>query len=105
MRPDWLSLSLLAGVLFLGAGASPQGVRDADRWQREADLARAGGQRDIAYDRYTATAETFPGTPHGKVGADRAAWMKDWALQPDRSMASEDPISWLAEVFDFLTWP
>lgn len=106
MRSDWLKIGLLAGVMMVGMGAaSSEGVRQADRWQREADVARSGGQWDIAYNRYAATAETFPGTPHGKVGADRAAWMKGWGLQPDRSPASEDPVSWLTELFDFLTWP
>jgi hypothetical protein len=106
MRSDWLKIGLLAGVVMLGAGASSsQSVRQADRWQREADLARSTGQWDIAYDRYAAAAETFPGTPHGKAGADRAARMKSWGLQPDRSPASEDPISWLTELFDLITWP
>ena len=105
-RSDWLKISLLAGVVMAGTGAAPsEGVRQADRWQREADLSRAQGQWDIAYDRYATTAETFPGTPHGKVGADRAAWMKSWGLQPDRSSASDDPISWLTELLDFFTWP
>ncbi|GEM_PF-2587698 len=105
MRTDWLKMSLLAGLLAVGTGASPQGVREADRWQREGDLARAGRQWDIAYPRYLMLADFFPGTPHGRLGASRARQMRAWALEPDRSPASDDPVSWTQELFDFFTWP
>ena len=106
MRSDWLRFGLLAGLLLLGVGASsPAGVRQADEWQREADLARAGGQWDIAYRRYGMLADLFPGTPHGRMGAARARWMQDWGLAPNRSSASDDPVSWTVEAFEFFTWP
>jgi len=106
MQSDWLKLGLLAGVLIFGTGAVPtEGVRAADRLQREADLARAGGQWDIAYPRYRMLVELFPNTPHGRVGASRAREARAWALQPDRSPASEDPVSWTYEILDFFTWP
>ena len=106
MRSDRLILSLLAGVLVLGTGAAPTGgVREADRLQREADVARSGRQWDIAAPRYTNLAEFFPETPHGRVGASRAHEMRAWAREPDRSPASEDPVSWTYEVLDFFTWP
>ncbi len=106
MQSDRLTLSLLAGVLIFGTGAAPtEGVRAADRLQREADIARSGGQWDIAAPRYMRLAELFPGMPHGRLGASRAREMRAWALQPDRSPASEDPVSWIYELADFFTWP
>ena len=106
MRSDWLSLSLLAGVLIFGTGAAPTGgVREADRLQREADVARSGGQWDIATPRYMRMVELFPETPHGRLGAARARKMRAAALNPDRSPTSEDPVSWTYEILDFFTWP
>lgn len=106
MRPRGLSKVLLAGLVMLGTGAaSSDAVREAERWQHEADIARAGNFWHIAYQRYAQTAETFPGTPHGNTGAKRANQMRHWGVAPDRSSASEDPASWLTELFDFLTWP
>lgn len=105
MRPDWLRLGLLAGLWALGAGASPQGVREADRLQREADVAVAGRQWDAAYPRYKLLADLFPGTPHGRLGNSRARRMQSWALTPDRSPASDDPVAWIEEIRDFFTWP
>jgi len=99
-------MGLLAGVLIFGTGAAPaEGVREADRLQREADVARSGGQWDIAYPRYMRMAELFPGTPHGRLGAARARKMRAAALNPDRSAASDDPVSWTYELVDFFTWP
>ena len=100
-----LRFGLLAGVLVLGTGASTQGVRQAERWQREADLARAGGLWDVAYERYRDIAEVFPGTPHGRMAAARAQWMQGWGVSPDRSAASEDPLALTCELFDLVTWP
>ena len=71
MRSNCLRLALLGGLLALGTGASPEGVRQADRWQKEADLARAGGQWDIAYDRYFKLAET---SPECRTAGSRSAW-------------------------------
>ena len=105
MRSDWLKAGLLAGVLFLGTGASTQGVRQADRWWREAYLAQVHRHWDIAYDRCRTLAETFPGMPHGRTAARTARRMQDWALSPDRASGSEDQASWTCELFDFLTWP
>ena len=106
MRTDWLKFGLLAGALVLGTGAAPtHGVREADRWQREADAARSGKQWDVAYSRYSMLADFFPGTPHGRLGAVRAREMRDWALAPDRLPDSEDPVSWTRETLDFFTWP
>ena len=105
MRSNWLRIALLGGVLALGTGASPAGVRQADRWHREADLARAHGQWDIAYDRYFKLAQVFPGTPHGRMAVGPARRMQEWGLTPHRSPASDDPVSWICEAFDFVTWP
>ena len=106
MRSDWTALSLLAGMVLIGTGAAPvQGVREADRFQREADIARAGGQWDIAYPRYMRMVELFPETPHSRLGAVRAQEMGKAALKPNRSPASESPASWVEEIVDFLTWP
>lgn len=105
MRSNHLRFALLGALMVLATGASTGGVKEADRWQKEADVARANNQWDIAYDRYFRIAQTFPGTPHGIVAARRARWMQNWALSPDRSPASEDPVSWTCELFDFVTWP
>ena len=105
MRLNLLRFGLLSALMVLGTGASTEGVKEADRWLREADLARSGGQWDIAYGRYARTAGTFPGTPHGRVAAGRARWMQDWALSPNRGPASEDPVSLVCELFDLVTWP
>ena len=105
MRPDWLKLVLLAGVLMLGTGASPEGVREADRLQREADIARSGGQWDIAYPRYLKLVQLFPETPHGKLAAVQAAEMREAVFTPDPSPDSEDWAAWTREIVDFFTWP
>ena len=106
MRSDWTALSLLAGMLLIGTGAAPiEGVREANRFQREADIARAGGQWDIAYPRYMKMVELFPETPHSRLGAMRAHETGRAALKPDRSLASESPSSWVEEIVDFFTWP
>ena len=98
-------LAWLAGLLLLGAGASAQGVRQAERWQWEADVARALGQWDVAYDRSEKTATIFPGMPHGRIAVGRAERARELGVNPNRSPASDDPISWLNEIFDFVTWP
>ena len=101
-----LTIGLLAGAWILGAGAAPiQGVRQADRWHREADLARTGGQWDIAYPLCMRLADSFPGMPHGLWGQERAFQMREQALDPDQSPAEESRDSWVREIRDFFTWP
>ena len=106
MQAQWMRFGLLAAVLMLATGAvSTKGVEQADQWQREADMARNFQQWPIGYQRYSALADVFPGTRHGRIGAVRARQMQDWGLSPDRSSASDDPVSWAVELFDFVTWP
>lgn len=105
MRADAIKLGLLAAVLLLGTGASPDGVRQADRWSHKAQMAHATGQWDVAYDYYMKVAETFPGTPHGRLALRMARHMQDWAISPARSPADEDPVSLTCELFDLVTWP
>ena len=106
MRSDWLKLGLIMGLLVLGTGASStEGVKQAERWQREADVARACSQWDVAYQRYMMLADLFPGTPHARRALRWARRMEDWAASPDRPAASEDPVSWTCELFDLVTWP
>ena len=50
-------------------------------------------------------ADLFPGTPHGRLGAARARRLQDWAMAPNRASASDNPVSWTVEAFDFFTWP
>ena len=105
MRMNEARLIGLAGLLLLGTGASSQGVRQAERWQWEADLARVFGQWDVAYDRSAKTAAVFPRTPHGRIAVGRAERARELGVNPNRSPASDDPISWLNEICDFVTWP
>ena len=95
----------LAAVMMLGTGASAAGVQQAREWQREADVARAGRQWDIAYTAYLKIATTFPNTPHGRLAAGRVREIQSQMLSPARSSASENPGSWLQEIVDFLVWP
>ena len=106
MRSDWLNLGLLAGLLVVGTGAAPtEGVRKAEEWQHEADVARAGGQWDIAYPRYMKMMEVFPETPHSEVGAKGAQEMRSAALKPNEAPDSQSHRAWLDEIVDFFTWP
>lgn len=105
MRPNWMIGILLAAAAFLSAGASPEGVQEARRWQLAGDVARAHEQWDVAYTYYTRIAETFPGTPHGRLAANRVVEARFHMLWPRRSPAEDSPASWLGEMIDFLTWP
>ena len=105
MRSRVITLGLLLGVFALGTGASTEGIKQAQDWQYYGDVARAGKLWGPAYAFYTKIAETFPDTRHGRVAARRARQMRANMLVPDRSPASEDPMSWLGEVFDFVIWP
>ena len=105
MRSNWSALGLLAGIVMLGTGASPQGVVQAREWQREGDLASAGGLYEVAYVAYEKVAKTFPGTRHGRYAASRARAMQAALRQPARSPASEDARCWSADVVDFFLWP
>ena len=44
MQSDWLRFCWLIGLLIFGTGASADGVRQAEQWHREAEVARALGQ-------------------------------------------------------------
>ncbi len=108
MRTNWVTLGLLAGIVMLGTGASPETVVQAREWQREGDVARAtntGGMDEVAYVAYSKIAQTFPDTRHGRVAAGRASEMRARLLTPQRSPASDDPGSWLEELVDFFLWP
>ena len=43
--------------------------------------------------------------PHSRISVGLARHMQDWALSPNRSPASDDPVSWICEALDFVTWP
>ena len=105
MRKNILKFAYLAGMLILGTGAATQGIRQAEQWHREAEVARAVEQWDIVYDRAFVSAQAFPGTPHGRLGVTEAREARDRMINPDRSPASDDPVSWTHEALDFFTWP
>ena len=105
MRSRVITLGLLLGVFALGTGASTEGVQQARHWQYYADVARAGKLWGPAYAFYSKVAEIFPNTRHGRIAARRARQMRAQMLAADRSPASEDPMSWLGEVIDFVVWP
>ncbi len=105
MRSNWVTLGLLAGIVMLGTGASPEAVLQAREWQRQGDLASAGGLYGVAYVAYQKVAKTFPGTRHGRYAASRARAMQAMLRHPARSPASDDASSWTAEVVDFFLWP
>lgn len=105
MRSRGVTWGLLLGVLALGMGASPEGIQRAREWQHAGDIARARQQWDAAYIFYARVAETFPDTRHGRVAARRVRQMRAQMVAPDRSPASDDPLSWMGELLDFLLWP
>lgn len=105
MRSRWITWGLLLGVFALGTGASVDGVQQAREWQHAGDIARAKQQWDAAHVFYSKVAETFPDTQHGRVAARRVRQMRAQMVAPDRSPASEDPLSWVGEFLDFLLWP
>ena len=105
MRTNWVTLGLLAGIVMLGTGASPEAVVQAREWQRQGDITSAGGMDEVAYVAYSKIAETFPHTRHGRVAAGRASEMRARLLTLQRSPASDDPGSWLEELVDFFLWP
>ena len=105
MRSKWMIGVLLTAVVFLTAGASPNAVQPARRWQHAGDVARAQEQWDVAYLFYSRIAETFPDTPHGRLARNRAVEARFHLLWPMRSPAEDSPASWLGEAIDFLTWP
>ena len=105
MRSDIVIGGLLLAVVGLATGASLEGVQQARSWQRRGDIARANQQWDAAYAFYTRAAETFPGTPHGRVARARAREARAYLLRPQRPSSNETPASWVGELIDFLTWP
>ena len=108
MRTNWVTLGLLAGIVMLGTGASPETVVQAREWQRQGDIAgaaHAGGMDDVAYMAYSKIAQIFPDTRHGRVAARHAREMRAKLLTPQRSPASDDSGSWLEELVDFFLWP
>ena len=105
MRSQRWTAVLLAGIWTLGTGASVDGVREARRLQHAADLAAAIQDPEIAYTFYEKAALAFPDTRHGQLAASRGQAMKGILKAPARSPTSEDPASWVGELFDFLTWP
>lgn len=105
MRSDLLRFGWMIGLLILGTGASSAGVRQAEQWHREAEVARSLEQWDIVYDRSLWAAQLFPGLPHGRMAVSLARQAKDRMLHPGRSSASDDPVSWVHEAMDLVTWP
>lgn len=105
MRSNRMSEVLLAAAWILGIGASTAGVNQARNWQRQADVASAVHQWDVAYAAYLKIAETFPDTAHGRAAAARARKIRAAMLSPARPPASDDPGSWIIEWVDFLVWP
>lgn len=105
MRSDWLRFGWLIGLLIFGTGASADGVRQAEQWHREAEVARAFGQWDVVYDRSLRAMQAFPGMPHARLAARLALQARDRMVHPSRSSASEDPVSWTNEAVDFFVWP
>ena len=101
MNARFVTLSLLAGLLVLGTGASVDGVRQADDWQRAGDIALANHQPMFAYHFYKKNVETFPRTPHGRLAASRGNYCRQALRHPARVPSGE---SWLREIYDFLTW-
>lgn len=101
-RKTWMGLAM---VMMLATGASTAGVNQARDWQRQADVASAVRQWDVAYAAYLKIAETFPGTTHGRAAAARARKIRAAMLSPARPSASDDPGSWIIELVDFLVWP
>ena len=105
MRSEWMTGILLVVAALLTAGATPQAVQQARRWQLAGDVARAHEQWDAAYVYYSLVAETFPDTPHGRLARNRMAEARFHLLWPLRSPAEDSPASWIGELIDFLTWP
>ncbi len=105
MHSRVITLGLLLGALALGTGASTEGVQQARDWQYQADVARAGKMWDAAYQFYARIAETFPDTRHGRVAARRARQMRAQMVAGDRPPSSEDPVSFIGEIVDFVVWP
>jgi hypothetical protein len=101
----WLISVLVVLGFVANALASSEGVEWARHWQRIADMGRANGQWDVAYTYYTLIARTFPDTPHGRLALARAKEAKSWLLYPKPASSDETPVSWVEELFDFLTWP
>ncbi len=105
MRSRWGTAVLLTGILFFGTGASVEGIRQARQWKLAAEVAEANGQLVEAHIFYRRLAETFPKTPHGRLGACRAKSVNERLLWPERSPAAETPSGWLGELIDLVTWP
>ena len=101
MRAQWMTLGLLAGLLICGTGASVEGVRQAEEWQRTGDLALMNHQWEEGYIFYSKNVETFPRTRHGRLAAFRGNYVRGKLSNPSQMSIHED---WLGELYDILTW-
>ena len=102
MRSRRLGGWMLIAVWFFATGASVDGVREAREWQHAGDVARLFEQDAVAHQFYSKTAETFPGTTHGRYCRKRARSMWGKLRKIDRTSALGDCT--VAEMIDFLTW-
>ncbi len=76
-------------------------VEQAQRWKLAGDVALVSRQPVTAYPFYDKLAKTFPGTPHGRVAADRG----NYALSRLRHAGNYPPEEdILMELYDLLTW-
>jgi len=96
---------MLLAILFLGTGASLEGIREAREWEHAGDVAMAGELLPEAYHYYRKVAVTFPETRLGHRALAWAEYTRSRLTKPSRSPNSENPSSWLGEVVDFFTWP
>ncbi len=76
-------------------------VEQAQRWKLAGDVALLNGQPVTAYPFYDKLAKTFPGTPHGRVAADRGNYAL-YRLRHAGNYPPEEDI--VRELYDLLTW-
>jgi len=105
MRSRGTICLLLMGALVFCTGASVNGIRQARDWQYAGDLALANNQPVEAYFFNSKIAESLPGTPHARRAEKWTRTLNTRLARPVRSPASEDPGTWVEELFDFVSWP
>ncbi len=76
-------------------------VEQVQRWKLAGDVALVNGQFAMAYPFYDKLAKTFPGTPHGRVAADRGNYAL-YRLRHAGNYPPEEDI--VRELYDLLTW-